>query len=208
MFVEGYGMVESGGGAAVKASPPMSNIGLGESLGFPLPGYKFRIVDEDGKEVGTGRTGELLLKGPGVTSGYWGDAAATSATITDDGWLHTGDLARKGVLGTVVFAGRQKDVIKSGGYSVYPLEVERVLEEHPDVLEAAVVGLSDDRLGEVPGAVVRVSPEGSVQPDELIAWARERLASYKVPHRVVFADDLPRTGTRKVQKRELLPLFD
>jgi long-chain acyl-CoA synthetase len=208
MFLESYGMVESGGGAAVKASPPMSSIGLGESLGFPLPGYKFRIVDEYGNEVGTGQTGELLLKGPGVTLGYWGDAAATSATITDDGWLRTGDLARKGVLGTVVFAGRKKDVIKSGGYSVYALEVERALEEHPDVLEAAVVGLPDDRLGEVPGAVVRLSPETSVQPDEVIAWAGERLASYKVPRRIVFADDLPRTGTRKVQKRELLSLFD
>jgi len=208
MFFEGYGMVESGGGVALKASPPMSNIGLGESLGFPLPGYKFRIVDEDGNEVGTGQSGELLLKGPGVTPGYWGDAQATGATITDDGWLRTGDLARKGVLGTVVFVGRQKDVIKSGGYSVYALEVERALEEHPDVLEAAVVGLPDDRLGEVPGAVIRLSPLASVQPDELLAWARERLASYKAPRRVVFAEDLPRTETRKVQKRELLPLFD
>jgi acyl-CoA synthetase (AMP-forming)/AMP-acid ligase II len=208
MFFEGYGMVESGGGAAVKASPPMSKIGLGESLGFALPGYKFRIVNEDGKEVGTGQTGELLLKGPGVTPGYWGDAAATGATITDDGWLRTGDLARKGVLGTIVFAGRQKDVIKSGGYSVYALEVERALEEHPDVLEAAVVGVADDRLGEVPGAVIRLSPHSSVEPDELITWAGARLASYKVPRRIVFADDLPRTGTRKVQKRELLSLFD
>jgi acyl-CoA synthetase (AMP-forming)/AMP-acid ligase II len=208
MFFESYGMVESGGGAAVKASPPLSHIGLGESLGFPLPGYKFRIVDEDGNDVGTGHTGELLLKGPGVTPGYWGDAAATGATITEDGWLRTGDLARKGVLGTVVFAGRQKDVIKSGGYSVYALEVERALEEHPDVLEAAVVGLPDDRLGEVPAAVIRVSPEASVQPGELIAWAAERLASYKAPRQIVFADDLPRTGTRKVQKGELLSLFD
>jgi long-chain acyl-CoA synthetase len=207
MFFESYGMVESGGGAAVKASPPLSNIGLGDSLGFPLPGYKFRIVDEDGKEVGTGQTGELLLKGPGVTSGYWGDAAATGATITDDGWLRTGDLARKGLFGTVVFAGRQKDVIKSGGYSVYALEVERALEEHPDVLEAAVLGIPDDRLGEIPGAVVRLAQGTSVQPDELIAWANERLASYKVPRRIVFADDLPRTGTRKVQKRELLSMF-
>jgi len=208
LFFEGYGMVESGGGAAVKASPPMLNVGLGESLGFPLPGYRFRVVDEDGNDIGTGQVGELLLKGPGVTRGYWGDAAATSATLTDDGWLRTGDLARKGVLGTVVFAGRQKDVIKNGGYSVYALEVERALEEHPDVLEAAVVGVPDVRRGEVPGAVVRVAPGSSVQADELMAFADERLADYKVPRRIVFADELPRTGTRKVQKRELLPLFD
>ena len=143
-----------------------------------------------------------------MTRGYWGDAAATEATLTDDGWLRTGDLARKGVLGTVVFAGRKKDVIKHGGYSVYALEVERVLEEHPDVLEAAVLGLPDERQGEVPAAVIRVAPGASVHADELMAWAGERLASYKVPHRVVVVDDLPRTGTRKVQKRELLSLFD
>ncbi len=181
---------------------------MGESLGFPLPGYRFRVIDDAGHDVTTGQVGELLLKGPGVTRGYWGDAAATDATITEDGWLRTGDLARKGVLGTVVFAGRQKDVIKNGGYSVYALEVERTLEEHPDVLEAAVVGLADDVRGEVPGAVVRVTPNASVTPDELRAWADKRLAEYKVPRRIVFADDLPRTGTRKVQKGELLPLFD
>jgi len=207
LFFEGYGMVETGGGAAVKASPPMLNVGLGESLGFPLPGYRFRVVDEAGHEVAPGQIGELLLRGPGVTRGYWGDTAATEATLTDDGWLRTGDLARKGMLGTVVFAGRKKDVIKNGGYSVYALEVERALEEHPDVLEAAVVGLPDERRGEVPGAVIRVAPGKSLQEDELIAWAGERLASYKVPHRIAFADDLPRTGTRKVQKRELLSLF-
>jgi acyl-CoA synthetase (AMP-forming)/AMP-acid ligase II len=167
------------------------------------------VIDEEGNEVAPGQIGELLLKGPGVARGYWGDAAATGATITEDGWLRTGDLARKGVLGTVVFAGRQKDVIKNGGYSVYALEVERALEEHPDVLEAAVVGLADDRRGEVPAAVVRLAPGSSVSPDELVAWADERLAEYKVPRRIVVAtDDLPRTGTRKVQKRELLSLFD
>jgi acyl-CoA synthetase (AMP-forming)/AMP-acid ligase II len=208
LFFEGYGMVETGGGAAVKASPPLLNIGLGESLGFPLPGYRFRVVDEHGNDVGAGQVGELLLKGPGVTKGYWGDAAATGATLTDDGWLRTGDLARKGVLGTVVFAGRQKDVIKNGGYSVYALEVERVLEEHPDVLEAAVVGVPDEQRGEVPGAVIRLAAGASATPDELVAWASERLASYKVPRRIVCADELPRTGTRKVQKRELLSLFD
>jgi acyl-CoA synthetase (AMP-forming)/AMP-acid ligase II len=208
LFVEGYGMVETGGGAAVKASPPMFRVGLGESLGFPLPGYKFRVVDDSGNDVGAGQIGELLLRGPGVTRGYWGDAVATGQTISNDGWLRTGDLARKGVFGTVVFAGRQKDVIKSGGYSVYALEVERTLEEHPAVFEAAVVGLPDVRLGEIPAAVIRLRPGASVEPGDLIGWADERLASYKVPRRIVFADDLPRTGTRKVMKRELLSLFD
>jgi acyl-coenzyme A synthetase/AMP-(fatty) acid ligase len=207
MFFEGYGMVESGGGAAVKASPPMLNVGLGESLGFPLPGYKFRVADEDGNDVGTGQVGELLLKGPGVTKGYWGDTAATEAALTSDGWLRTGDLARKGVLGTVVFAGRKKDVIKHGGYSVYALEVERVLEDHPDVLEAALVGLPDDRKGEIPVAAVRLASGATVDGPALIEWVKERLSDYKVPQQVVVVDELPRTGTNKVQRRELIPLF-
>ena len=207
LFFEGYGMVESGGGAAVKASPPMLSLGLGESLGFPMPGYKFRVVDDGGDEVGTGQVGELLLKGPGVTKGYWGDAAATQAALTDDGWLRTGDLARKGVLGAVVFAGRKKDVIKHGGYSVYALEVERVLEEHPDVLEAAVLGLPDERKGEVPVAAVRVKPGATFDEESLRTWANERLSEYKVPQRIIVVDELPRTGTDKVQRQQLQSLF-
>ena len=207
LFFEGYGMVELGGGAAAKVSPPMMNIGLGESLGFALPGYKFQGVDEDDNEVGTGHVGELLIKGPGVTRGYWGDAAATEATITEDGWLRTGDLARKGALGSVVFAGRKKDVIKNGGYSVYALEVERAMEEHPDVLEAAVVAIPDATKGEVPGAAVRLEPGAKLDEKAMRAWAKERLAAYKVPARIIAVDDLPRTGTNKVQKRELLALF-
>ena len=129
-------------------------------------------------------------------------------TITEDGWLRTGDLARKGLLGTVVFAGRQKDVIKNGGYSVYALEVERALEEHPDVLEAAVVGLADDVRAKIPAPSSASTPNASVTADELRAWAASGSAEYKVPRRIVFVDDLPRTGTRKVQKGELLALFD
>ena len=207
LFFEGYGMVESGGGAALKASPPMLNIGLGESLGFPMPGYKFKVVDDDGNEVGTGQVGELLLRGPGVTKGYWGDSVATEAALTEDGWLRTGDLARKGLLGAVVFAGRKKDVIKHGGYSVYALEVERALEEHPDVLEAAVLGLPDERKGEIPVAAVRITPDVIFDADELKKWAAERLSDYKVPQQIIAVDELPRTGTNKVQRKELLSLF-
>jgi len=207
LFFEGYGMVESGGGAALKASPPMLNIGLGESLGFPMPGYKFKVVDDKGNEVNAGQVGELLLRGPGVTKGYWGDTAATEAALTEDGWLRTGDLARKGVLGAVAFAGRKKDVIKHGGYSVYALEVERALEAHPDVLEAAVLGLPDERKGEVPVAAVRMAPGATFDANLLKAWADERLSDYKVPQQIIPVDDLPRTGTNKVQRGELLSLF-
>jgi acyl-CoA synthetase (AMP-forming)/AMP-acid ligase II len=206
-FLEGYGMVEVGGGVAAKVSPPFLPFGLGDSLGLPLPGWRFRVAGEDGRTVLPGRVGELELKGPGVLKGYWGDAAATAASLTDDGWLRTGDLVRSGPLGTVLFHGRSKHVIKSGGYSVYPVEVEADLEEHPDVLEAAVVGLPDAKLGEVPVAAVRLRPKARTTPKALVAWSERRMAHYKAPRRVVVVEDLPRTGTRKIQRDRLLPLF-
>ena len=148
------------------------------------------------------------MKGPGVLKAYWGDEAATAAVLTPDGWLRTGDLARKGPLGLLVFEGRSKHVIKHGGYSVYALEVEHALDRHPDVLEAAVVGLPDERLGEVPVAAVRLRAGATVASAKLEAFARHRLADYKVPKRFVSVDELPRTGTNKVQKAALLALFD
>ena len=204
-------MVEVGGGVAAKVSPPFLDADggrLGEALGFALPGYDLRVVDEHGVELADGRVGELQVRGPGVLAGYWGDESATAAVLTDDGWLRTGDLARKGRLGMFVFEGRSKHVIKRGGYSVYALEVEQALEEHPSVLEAAVIGLPDERLGEVPAAVVRLAADTSLAAADLEAWSRRHLADYKVPVRFVAVDELPRTGTTKVQKDALLSLFD
>ena len=206
-FVEGYGMVEVGGNVASKVSPPLLPWGLGESLGWTMPGWRFKVADERGKGVLPGQVGELRLKGPGVLKGYWGDDQATSAALTEDGWLRTGDLVRSGPFGTVLFQGRAKAVIKSGGYSVYPLEVEADLEDHPEVLEAAVVGVPDDTLGEVPVAAVRLAPDATVTAAELLVWAGVRMAQYKAPRQIVVVDDLPRTGTRKVQRERLLPLF-
>jgi acyl-CoA synthetase (AMP-forming)/AMP-acid ligase II len=167
-----------------------------------------RVVDEDGHELPGGQVGELQVKGPGVLKRYWRDEDATAAVLTDDGWLRTGDLARKGPMGLLVFEGRSKHVIKHGGYSVYALEVEHALEQHPDVLEASVIGLPDERLGEVPAAAVRLADGATLKTAKLDAWVKERLADYKVPKRFVAVDDLPRTGTNKVQKSELLSLFD
>jgi len=210
-FAEGYGMVEVGGGVAAKVSLPYLGAlsgPLGEALGFALPGYEMRVVDDAGVALAGGQVGELQVRGPGVLTAYWGDEDATNAVLTDDGWLRTGDLARKGPLGLLVFEGRSKHVIKHGGYSVYALEVEQVLEQHPDVLEASVVGLPDERLGELPVAVVRLTPGSTLKKAKLEAYAAEHLAEYKVPKRYVVVDELPRTGTNKVQKAELAALFD
>jgi long-chain acyl-CoA synthetase len=208
-FLDGYGMVEVGGGVALKLLPPGPPLPVKGLLGAPMPRYSLKVVDDAGEPVGRGQVGELMVKGPGVMRGYHGQAAATDETVTPDGWVRTGDLARAHRLGLIEFAGRKKDVVKHGGYSVFPPEVEAVIEQHPAVTECAVVGLTDERKGQVPAAVVVLRPDTGSAPSEkdIIEWARERLADYKVPTRVVFAPELPRTGTDKVQKAELPGLF-
>jgi acyl-CoA synthetase (AMP-forming)/AMP-acid ligase II len=207
-FVDGYGMVELGGGAAVKILPPGPLFPVRGLVAVPLPGYHMKVIDDTGNAVAQGEVGELAIKGPGVMRGYHGKPDATRETLTDDGWLRTGDLARRRRLGLIEFAGRKKDVIKHGGYSVFAAEVEDVLGEHPAVLESAVVGVPDARKGEVPAAVVRVRDDAALSEPELVEWARERLSEYKVPQRVAFVDELPRTGTEKVRKQDLVRLFD
>ncbi len=207
VFAEGYGMVETGGGVAAKISPPYLPVGLGDSVGFAIPGYRMKVVDENGDDAGTGETGELLVKGPGVLRGYWGDDEATAAVLAGDGWLRTGDLAKKGPFNSVLFAGRKKDVIKRGGFSVYAVEVEAVLEDHPAVIEAAVVGRADDRLGEVPVAAIRLTEGYDLVTADLDAWIRDHLSHYKIPVHYIAVDDFPRTGTNKIQRREVAALF-
>ena len=207
-FLEGYGMVEVAGGVAAKVSPPNMPLGLGDSLGVRLPGWKFRVVDEAGEVVRSGRVGELEVTGPGVLKGYWGDEKNSAAVLTEDGWVRTGDLVRSGPFGTFIFHGRAKNVVVSGGYTVYPLEVEADLEEHRDVAEAAVVGAPDARFGESVVAAVRLREGATVTGEELVEWAGQRMARYKAPRRIAVVDELPRTGTRKVQRAKLLELFE
>jgi acyl-CoA synthetase (AMP-forming)/AMP-acid ligase II len=173
-----------------------------------MPGYRFRVVGDDGEPVAPGQEGELWVKGPGPVEGYWGSPDATKELLTEDGWIRTGDLARRGVFGTAVFAGRKKDVILNGGYTVYAREVEAALEAHPDVVEAGVTGAPDDRRGEVPVAAVRLGDGETATPDDLVAWVADRLADYKAPRRIVVVDALPKTGTQKVRRQELLELFE
>jgi len=192
LFVEGYGMVETGGAVASK---------FGDRL-VPLPGYRLRVDGETPEHPG-----ELLVRGPSLLRGYHNRPGATSEAMTSDGWLRTGDLARAGSMGTVEFCGRAKHVIKVGGYSVFAREVERVLEEHPAVAEAAAVGLPDERLGEVVGVAVRLMPGATVSTEELLEHARRELAEYKQPRRMIILDELPSTGTNKVRRNALVDEF-
>lgn len=216
-FVEGYGMVEAGGGVAAKISPPYIGAGLGDAVGLRLPGYRFRVMDDEDHRIRRwGDVGELHVRGPGLLREYWNSPDATHRALTDDGWLRTGDLVRLGPLGSVLFAGRKKDVIKHGGYSVYAVEVEQALEACPLVAEAAVVGMTDERLGEVPVAFVRVASSEDASTNAkaakvaraVLAFAEEHMAEYKRPTEVHIVDQLPRTGTTKVQKQSLRDRLD
>ncbi|KUI13104.1 long-chain fatty acid--CoA ligase [Mycobacterium sp. GA-1285] len=173
------------------------------SCGKPFDWVEVRIVDDAGRDVPTGVVGELWTRSRQNMRGYWNNPAATAATITADGWLKTGDAGYVDAEGYVYLHDRVKDMIVSGGENVYPTEVENVLMTHPDVADVAVIGVPDPRWGEAVKAVV-VPAEGSCPSEaELIAYARERLAGFKSPKSVSFAEDLPRTPSGKILKRAL-----
>ncbi|WP_428338899.1 class I adenylate-forming enzyme family protein [Mycobacterium sp.] len=172
------------------------------SVGFPMPGVRLRIVDEDGREVPHGSAGEIVVSSDSQFRGYWDDDAATIATLRD-GWCHTGDIGRLDERGLLFLVDRKKDVIVSGGENVYSPEIEDVLAQMPSVAACSVVGVADRHWGEAICAVIVARPGVRPTLDELRGFARQRLARYKVPRRVVFVDDLPVLATGKVDKKQL-----
>ncbi len=177
------------------------------SVGRPLDDVELRVVDPEGNELGPDEIGEVQLRTFRAMTGYWGAKEKTRVTLDDDGWVHTGDLGRIDEDGYLFLVGRAGDMIIRGGENVSPEEVEGVLYEHPDVVEAAVVGTPDETWGErvVAAAVVR---EGSdTTAEDLVAFCAERLASFKRPEEVLLLEELPRTSTGKVLRRDLLPVL-
>jgi len=161
----------------------------------------------DGVEAGTPGAGEIQLRGPNITPGYYQNERATRDAFTEDGWLRTGDVGRRDEDGYLFIVDRIKDMYISGGENVYPAEVERVLNEHADVLEAAVISMPDAKWGEVGAAFIIVRPGTSLDPAELRSWSRERMAAYKVPVKVTLVEDFPRTAAGKVRKPDLRSLL-
>jgi acyl-CoA synthetase (AMP-forming)/AMP-acid ligase II len=206
VFLEAYGMVELGGAAMARVIPPGPDVLGRRSAGMPVPPYRVKIVDEAGRSVRRGKVGELCVKGPGVLEGYHGDPEATARAL-QGGWLRTGDLARIGPLGTVILEGRKKDVIKVGGYSVFPIEVEEEIRRHPKVADAAVIGIDDPAKGQVPAAAVVPAKGKSLTEGELRSWARDAIASYRRPRKWLVLRELPRTATRKADKKAIARLF-
>jgi fatty-acyl-CoA synthase len=174
------------------------------AVGYPLMHVEVKLVSPNGMEIEQADTvGELLIRGPHRTPGYFNNARETADAIDADGWLHSGDLAIRDADGCYTIAGRKKEMFKSGGENVYPLEVEAVLYGHPAVRDAAVFGVPDAKWGEVSRAAVTLKPGRSVTEDELIAWTRERLAPFKAPHRIFFAREFPTTAAGKIAKEIL-----
>ncbi len=200
VFKQGYGLTEVG--VNCFAMTVAESVRKAGSIGKPLMFTEARLVDGTGREVPPGEVGELLLRGPHVCRGYWNDPQATAAALDAEGWFHTGDLARRDEDGFFTIAGRQKDMLISGGVNVYPAEIEGALLLHPGVRDAAVVGVPDATWGEV-GVAFVVAGESRPADEELVAFLQSRLARYKVPRAFVFVDALPRTAYGKVVKAEL-----
>jgi acyl-CoA synthetase (AMP-forming)/AMP-acid ligase II len=174
------------------------------SAGRPYPWVELRIADpETGAPLGPGDWGEVWMRAPNVMAGYWGRPRETTAALTSDGWLRTGDGGYVDDEGYLFLTDRIKDMIVSGGENVYPVEVEEVLAQHPGVGEVAVIGTPDERWGESVTALIVRRAGAACTVDELVAFARERLAGYKLPRAIEFVDELPRTPTGKVLKRQL-----
>ena len=172
------------------------------SVGVPAPSTVVRIQDDDGKDLPLGEVGEIVAEGPQVVAGYWGKPEETAANLPG-GALKSGDVGFMTPEGWVFIVDRKKDMINASGYKVWPREVEDVLAEHPAVRESAVVGVPDEKRGETVRAFVSLVPGASATPEELIAHCRERMAAYKYPRSVVLVDELPKTVTGKILRREL-----
>jgi fatty-acyl-CoA synthase len=197
----GMGMTETGP-TVFLVDPPNAARKIG-SVGKPQLLAEVRIVDADGRDAAPGEQGELWFRGPAVTPGYFEDPEATRKAFAPGGWLRSGDVGRRDADGYYFIVDRIKDMYISGGENVYPAEVEIVLHAHPAVLEAAVLGVPDERWGEVGHAVIRLRPGMQVDAEALRAHARAHLAAYKVPKHVTIVDDFPRTAAGKVQKHLL-----
>jgi long-chain acyl-CoA synthetase len=203
-----YGLTESTGGVVHLDGPDHDPDGprqhLLRSAGQPYPWVELRIVDPaTGRDRPPRAVGEVWLRAPNVMAGYFNRPEETKAALTPDGWLRTGDGGYVDDEGYLFLTDRVKDMIVSGGENVYPVEVEEVLAQHPDVSDVAVIGVPDTRWGEAVTALVIARDGRTPAAEELIAFARERLAGYKLPRSIELVDELPRTPTGKVLKREL-----
>ncbi len=200
--VNGYGLTECGGYGTM-CSADDTDEQIANTAGKPFPGTEVRIMGEDGRLLADGERGEVVLRGYIVMKGYFNDPEATAKTIDRDGWLHSGDIGWFDADGDLRIEDRLKDMYISGGFNCYPAEIERLMSAHPAIGQIAVIGVPDERLGEVGKAFIVLRPGKTATEAELIAWARESIANFKVPRRIEFRDSLPTSPQGKVLKTRL-----
>jgi long-chain acyl-CoA synthetase len=203
-FMQFYGSTESAGALSLlrPEEHDLSSEDKLKSCGRPLPLISFRIVDNEGKEVPDGKPGELVVRAPAISSGYWNNKEATAAVFRN-GWYSTGDIAVRDAEGFYYIVDRAKDMIITGGENVYSAEVEHVLSIHPSISAVAVIGVPDERWGEAIKAVLVPAAGIAIDIDTLIAHCRQYLASYKIPKSFDIVDTLPITATGKISKKDL-----
>jgi fatty-acyl-CoA synthase len=203
-FKTGYGLTEAGPNTFWLPSEFVQD--KPGSVGVPLMHIEVDIVDPDGQSVPDEQIGELRIRGPHVFQGYWHHPSETVAALRD-GWLYTGDLARRDHDGFFYIAGRRKDMFISGGENIYPAEIENVLHAHPSVGEAAVIAIPHDKWGEIGLAIVRLLPNHEPTEAQILEHCRSHLARYKIPRKVIFTELIPKTGAGKIDKQLLLKTY-
>lgn len=207
LLVEGYGMTEA---SPVCLGNPFAPSRRNGTIGIPFPSTDMRVVsvDDPAVEVAPGERGELLIAGPQVFSGYWNNPDETAKTLLPGGWLRTGDVVTVDADGFTTIVDRLKELIITGGFNVAPSEVEEELRQHPDIVEVCVVGIPAGSTGETVAATVVLRPGAQLDERALRSWGKERLAAYKVPHRFVSVDELPKSMLGKVIRKDVAKLFE
>ena len=200
--LEGYGLSETSPVASFNRPGRTRKPG---SIGYPVTGVDMRVVDAEGGPITSGEPGEIEICGHNVMKGYWRRPDATADVLDDDGWFRTGDVGRVDEDGFYFIVDRKKDLIIRGGFNIYPREIEEVLYEHPDVAEAAVVGIPHESYGEEVGAAVTLRVGATVTSTELRDFVKRQVAAYKYPRVLWFVDTLPKGPTGKILKREIVP---
>jgi acyl-CoA synthetase (AMP-forming)/AMP-acid ligase II len=198
----GYGLTETCGTVSLTHQDDTAET-IVSTVGKTIPGMEVKVVDESGKALPLGEAGEIIVRGYNVMLGYFEDEKATREAIDSDGWLHTGDIGTLDARNYIKITDRKKDMFIVGGFNCYPAEIEKILATHPAVMLVAVVGVPDERMGEVGKAYVVLRPGAKATEAEVIAWCRENMANFKVPRSVEFLDALPVNATGKVQKFRL-----
>jgi acyl-CoA synthetase (AMP-forming)/AMP-acid ligase II len=198
VMISGYGLTE--GGTIASTAPEDAPETIATTVGRPRPTFELRLVDRDGNQVLDGESGEIIVRGASVMLEYLDDPGATAQVLSPDGWLSTGDMGQLTEKGCLQIVGRIKDMFIVGGFNAYPAEIENILLLHADVQQVAVIGIPDQRMGEVGMAFIVRRPGSTATGDDIIQWSREQMANYKVPRVVEFMDELPLNATGKVVK--------